>query len=132
MDNPFSLPVESEKGLLLFVHAAGGGRFNETAVVHYRVVEPEAAGEVVALEAVTGQDAAGDIAAQAALADDIDGLALVQLTQPLPQLIHRDVDEAVDVSTGKFSYGAGIQQRHAAVPGEVVHIGQMPLLQDAV
>ena len=50
-----------------FVHAAGGGRFDQAAVVHYRVVEPEAAGEVVALEVVSGQNAAGDIAAQAVL-----------------------------------------------------------------
>ena len=33
---------------------------------------------------------------------------------------------------GEFSHGAGIQQRHAAVPGQRVHIRQVPLLQDAL
>ena len=31
--------------------------------MHHRVVEPEAAGEVVTLEAVPGQNTAGDVAA---------------------------------------------------------------------
>src|SRR5699024_10024113 len=117
---------------LSLIHAAGGGRFCEAAVIHYRVVEAEAAGEIVAVKAVSGQDAAGDIAAQAALTDDIHRLAPVQLAQPLPQLVNRDVDEAVNVSPGKLSRRADVQQRYTAVPGESVRVRQMPLLQDAM
>lgn len=83
--------MESEKGLLLFVHTAGGGGFNEAAIIEYSIIEPEAAGEVIAVKSVSGQDATGNVAAQAALADDVDRLMLVQLIQPLPQLVHWDI-----------------------------------------
>ena len=43
-----------------------------------------AAGEVIAVKAVSGQDTTGNVAAQTALTDDVDRLTLVQLTQPLP------------------------------------------------
>ena len=42
-------------------------------------------------KSVAGQDATGNVAAQAALADDVDRLMLVQLIQPLPQLVHWDI-----------------------------------------
>ena len=50
-----------------------------------------AAGEIGAVEAVAGQDAAGDIAAHAGEAVHEDRLALVQLAQPRAQLVQRDV-----------------------------------------
>ena len=87
--------MESEKGLLLFVHSTGRSRFNETAIIGYSVIEPEAAGEVIAVKSVSGQDATGNVAAQAALANDVDRLMLVQFIQPLSQLVHRDIKEAV-------------------------------------
>ena len=48
---------------MLFVHTAGGGGFNEAAIIGHRIVEPEAAGEVIAVKAVSSQDAAGNVAA---------------------------------------------------------------------
>ena len=83
--------MESEKGLLLFVHTAGGGGFNEAAIIGHSIIEPEAAGEVIAVKSVSGQDTTGNVAAQAALADDVDRRTLVQLIQPLPQLVHWDI-----------------------------------------
>lgn len=83
--------MKSEKELLLFVHTAGGGGFNEAAIIEYSIIEPEAAGEVIAVKSVSGQDATGNVAAQAALADDVDRRTLVQLIQPLPQLVHWDI-----------------------------------------
>ena len=59
----------------------------------HSIIEPEAAGEVIAVKAVSGQDTTGNVAAQTTLTDDVDRLTLVQLTQPLPQLVHRDVKE---------------------------------------
>lgn len=96
-------------------HAAGRSRFNETAIIGHSIIEPEAAGEVIAVKAVSGQDTTGDVAAQTALTDDVDRLTLVQLTQPLPQLVHRDVKEAVNVSVCEFSHSAGVQQSYASV-----------------
>ena len=83
--------MESEKGLLLFVHTAGGGGFNEAAIIGHSIIEPEAAGEVIAVKSVSGQDATGNVAAQAALANDVDRLMLVQFIQPLSQLVHWDI-----------------------------------------
>ena len=78
---------------MLFVHTAGGGGFNEAAIIGHRIVEPEAAGEVIAVKAVSSQDTTGNVAPQAALADDINRLVLVQFIQPLPQLVHWDIKE---------------------------------------
>lgn len=100
--------------------------------MRYRIVEAESAGEVVALEAVSGQDSAGDITAQTALADDIDGFALVYFIQPFPQFIHRDVEEPVYMPAVVLGDRAGIQQRNAAIAGELIRVFQMPLFQDSV
>ena len=48
---------------MLFVHTAGGGGFNEAAIIEYSIIEPEAAGEVIAVKAVSGQDTTGNVAA---------------------------------------------------------------------
>ena len=96
--------------ILCSIHSAGRSRFNETAIIGHSIIEPEAAGEVIAVKAVSGQDTTGNVAAQTALTDDVDRLTLVQLTQPLPQLVHRDVKEAVNVSVCGFFHSAGVQQ----------------------
>ena len=62
---------------MLFVHTAGGGGFNEAAIIEYSIIEPEAAGEVIAVKAVSGENAACDIAAQTALTDDVDRFTLI-------------------------------------------------------
>ena len=66
--------------------------------MHYRIVEPETAGKVVSFKAISLQNPGSDVAAQTALADDINGLSGFDLTNPIPQLIHRDVLEAVDMA----------------------------------
>ena len=81
--------MQADVLILCSIHSAGRSRFNETAIIGHSIIEPEAAGEVVTLEAVSGQDTTGNVAAQTALTDDVDRLTLVQLTQPLPQLVHR-------------------------------------------
>ena len=116
----------------LLIHAAGRGRFHKTAVVGHRVVEPEAAGKIISLIAVARQNAAGDIAAQAALAHYVDWLTPLHLIQPLPQLVHGNIAEAGDMAGGVLRRRAGIQQGDAAVPGQSRLIRQMPLLHNAV
>ena len=68
---------------LSLIHAAGCCLFNQAAVMGHRIVETEAAGKVIAFKAISAENAAGDVAAQTALTDDVDRLTLVQLTQPL-------------------------------------------------
>ena len=97
--------------------------------MHHRVIVAEPAGEVVALKPMPGQNPAGNVAAQAALADDIDRLARRKLPQPFPQLVHRNVDKALDVAPAVFPGCAGVQQGHTAVAGQCVHVLQMPLPQ---
>ena len=63
-----------------------------------------------------------DVAAQAALADHIDRPARFQFRETLPQLIYGDVQKAVNMPRGIFPYCTGIQQRHAAIPGQVCNI----------
>ena len=65
------------RGHISLIHPAGGCRLDEAAVMCYRIIEPEAAGEIVAVVAVARQNTTGDVAAQAALADDVDRLTLV-------------------------------------------------------
>ena len=93
----------------LLIHAAGGCGFDQGAVVHHRIIEAEAAGEVADIEAVPLQNSGGDIAAQAALTDHIHRLSSFQLTDAFPQLIHRDVPETVNVATTELTDRAGVQ-----------------------
>ena len=65
------------RGHISLIHPAGGCRLDEAAVMRYRVIEPEAAGEIVSVIAVSGENTAGNIAAQAALTDDIDRFGLI-------------------------------------------------------
>lgn len=124
--------MQADVLILCSIHSAGRSRFNETAIIGHSIIEPEAAGEVIAVKAVSGQDTTGNIAAQTALTDDVDRLTLVQLTQPLPQLVHRDVKEAVNVSVCEFFHSAGIQQSYASVTRKTICIFQMPLFQNTV
>ena len=56
------------------------------------LVEPVAAGEVVAFKAVLHENPAGKIAAQPAVAIHIDWFTAFQLRQPFAQFIQREVD----------------------------------------
>ena len=69
--------------MFLFVHAAGGGLFYQAAVVLDRVIEAVASGKVIAVKALGGKDAAGNIAAQTALAVDVNGLSRFKLAEAL-------------------------------------------------
>ena len=66
------------RGHISLIHPAGGCRLDEAAVMRYRVIEPEAAGEVIAVKAVSSQDTTGNVAAQTALTDDVD-LSLIHI-----------------------------------------------------
>lgn len=59
------LPTDPPKirGYILGIHPAGRSRRNQAAVVHHCVIEPEATGEIAAIITVSGEDAAGDVAA---------------------------------------------------------------------
>ena len=79
----------------LFVHAAGKRLLALAVVGGYGFIETVAACKIVAGKPALGQDAAGQIAAQAALAHDIHGFGGVQFCQVLPQLVQRQVDKTV-------------------------------------
>ena len=66
-------------------------------------------------KAALSKDTAGQIAAQAGLTVDVNRLSRVQLPQPLPQLIHRDVKGAFQTAVGDLRVGPHIQQGHATV-----------------
>ena len=76
------------------------------------------------------ENPAGNIAAQAALADDVDGLGAIQLMKPLPQIVHGNIDEALDVTGAVFTRCPRVQQRDAAVARQAVRVGQMPLTKE--
>ena len=61
------------------VHAAACRGFNQAAVICNGVIKAETAGKIIAVIAVSGQDPAGDVAAEPALADDIDRFLDVKL-----------------------------------------------------
>ena len=69
---------------LLGFHATGLGGLSRQPVQNHRLIQPVATGEVETLEAALGQNPAGQIAAQATLADHVYGLLSVQLSHPLP------------------------------------------------
>ena len=77
--------------LQLFVHSTAHGSFNQCPVVCYRIIEAEPSGEVIGFVAVGFQNAAGNIAAQAALAGHIYRLTRLYLIQPVPQVIQRNI-----------------------------------------
>ena len=66
------------------------------------------------------QDAACNVAAQSALADDIHGLALFDFRKALPQFINGNVAKSLDVPLCIFPCRPDIQQRDAAVTGQRV------------
>lgn len=99
--------------MLFFYRSAVGRAFDQTAVMRHRIIKPETAGAVIAGKAVTRQNAAGDVAAQAALTDHIDRFAGLERIQLLPQFIHRDIAEALDMSLPVFLRRAHIQQDSA-------------------
>jgi ketol-acid reductoisomerase len=75
-----------------------GGRWVEAGVAGDEFVEVEATLEIVAVEALLCEDAAGDIAAQAAEAVDIQRFRPVKLAEVLAQLVHGDVHGAGDAA----------------------------------
>ena len=113
------------------LHAAGRGSFRHAAILHHGSVEPVAAGEISAVITVSGQDPAGNVAAQSALAHHIDCFSLFDLSQTFPQFIHRDIYKSLNMSVLEFSRGTGIQQGDASVTGQVCHILRMELLYHA-
>ena len=100
-------------------------------VVHHRIVEPETAGEIVGFKSIALKDAAGNIAAQATLADDIDRLALFKFIQPVPEFIHRDIHKSFYVAQVVFFRCLDVQQSRAAIFGQLLYVIQMPLFQSA-
>ncbi len=66
-------------------------------LVDSNLIEPPAAGQVVAVKAQAGEHPAGQIAAQAGVAVDIDRFVLGQLPCSLTQLIQRDMEKACDL-----------------------------------
>ena len=84
-------------------------------LLHHNGIEPVAAGEIIALKSILHENPAGDIAAQPAVAIHIDRLATLQLVQPLPQLIQREIDRALDMPVLILCRRARIQQNYAAV-----------------
>ena len=64
--------MQADVLILCSIHSAGRSRFNETAIIGHSIIEPEAAGEVIAVKAVSGQDTTGNVAAQTALTDDVE------------------------------------------------------------
>ena len=115
----------------LLLHPAGPGLLCGGPVPHHRLIQPPAAGEVIAFEPLLGQNAARDIAPQAALADNVHRLAYRDFPQPLPQVIHREVNKALRVAVGVLAGGPHVQQRHTAVPGQGVHILREELLHQS-
>ena len=89
-------------------------------------VQPVAAGDVPAVEAVSGQDPARDIAAHAAEAVDIDRLCRIQLAQVRPELTQRDVHEALDAAAPVLARFPDVQQGD----GCGIELGQVLPVED--
>ena len=79
------------------------------------LVEPVAAGEVVAFKAVLHENPAGKIAAQPAVAIHIDWFTAFQLRQPFAQFIQREVDRPLDMPSSVLRRGARIEQDDACL-----------------
>ena len=77
------------------------------------------------------QNAAGDIAAQPAVAVDVDRLFGVQLADAVAQRIQRDVNGARNAPVRHLFVGAGVQQRHTAVARQRVHLVPVELAHGA-
>ena len=82
------------------IHSAAISAFDQRTVIDHRIVEAEATGKVIGGKTVAFQNAAGDIAAKAALADHIHRLSGIKLFKPLPQLIHGNITKAADKIDG--------------------------------
>lgn len=91
------------------------------------LVEPVAAGEVVAFKAVLHENPAGKIAAQPAVAIHIDWFTAFQLRQPFAQFIQREVDRPLDMPSSVLRRGARIEQDDAAVARQGLNIVPMVL-----
>ena len=117
-------------GCLLFrpLHAAGIGILPGPPVQQDALIEAVAAGEVIAVIPILGQNPAGQIAAQAALAHHVDGFARGNLPQMVPQLIQRDIHKALRAAAAVLPGGPGVQQGYAAVPGQPSHVLPVELL----
>ena len=86
--------------LYSLVHTAGISRFDQRAIMHDRVVEPESSGEIIGFIAVALQNTAGNIASQTALADDINRLAFFDLAKAIAQLVNGDRTDGAARSRG--------------------------------
>lgn len=76
--------------------------------MHYRTVKTEAAGEIEARKTIAGEDAAGDVAAQPALADYIYRLVLGDFLDMFPKFIYRDIEKSIYMSLGILAGGTGV------------------------
>ena len=84
--------------------------------------ERRAAREVIALEAVRREDAAGDIAARAAAAVDVDWHGLVKIVDILPQFVKRDIRRAGEVPRIVLAAGAHVEHYYIVA---VAYLGQI-------
>ena len=91
------------------IHSAAISAFDQRTVIDHRIVEAEATGKVIGGKTVAFQNAAGDIAAKAALADHVDGLAGIHLIKAFSQLVNRNVLKAFDMTSLVFSDCTGIK-----------------------
>ena len=74
------------------------------------------------------KDAASQVAAQTALAHDIDGLMRVQLVQMVSKTIQRDIDKALGVACGILPRRSCVQQNDVRTFAQVRQILVMELL----
>lgn len=86
------------------------------------------AGEVIALISMLAKDTAGQIAAQAALTHDINGLMCIQLGKPVSQAVQRNIDKALSMPCGILPHGSRIQQHNAGTAAQIGQILVMELL----
>ena len=112
------------------IHTASCCSFDQGFVIHDCLIEAEASCKVVCCITVTLENAAGNIASEAALADHVDGLAGIHLSKAFSQLVNRNVVKALDMTSLIFSDCTGIKQGYAAVARKFIRILDMPLLHN--
>ena len=77
------------------------------------------------------QNAASNVAANAALANYVDRLGPVELAQAIAQIIDGNVYETIDMPALILPFRTNIEQLHAAIAWQVGLILPMPLRQYA-
>ena len=114
---------------VLFVHPAGSRCLDQAAVIDDCVVEAVAAGEVAGVKAVSAEDPDCDIAAQSALAHDINCFVFVELVDMFAQVVDGDIDKAVCVAPGILAGSPHIEKDDASIARKGLHILCMKLFQ---